>query len=185
MSPISHYTHPAAREFILKCPKFEPCWLKFDNHGARPCDYFLDYHLEQYPIPDEWFVEAKLPNFLCRAILNTGLCNITNANLSGNLKTGDRIKLAMTILYLKYMSLKQKIDDDSSVTDEQSLDISIVVQWDDFYSDRIIVEKLHQSSQQFSHPIERAKSDVEMILDSPNYHAFVRKIIMSDLVHKD
>ena len=172
-APFDNYTHPFVRDYILQQNKFN--WLHKDAKEMIPCEYLLDYHLEAYHT-ETMFCGIFIPNFLCHVILNTGLHHITDQSLPESLKPGDRLKLAKTILFLKYISLAN-----DPTNDGINLMQRIKNQWSMYYKKTVL--------QQYTPPtltdsiiVSIVTKEVEKELSDENYLALVKKIIMTDLI---
>lgn len=174
-SPYGWYCHPLVRQYVLDSPLFS--WSKRDNDGISPCEYLIDYHLEKYPLPDEDFPECKLPNFLCQVILATGLRNITDAGMPNGMAAGERIRLAKTILFLKYQSLMQHPGEHAG-----KLIQNIKTQWHIFYCTHCLILEFPDRTQLQQMIYTIARSEVTAALASEEYRRLVRKIIMTALI---
>lgn len=164
------YVHPLTRNYILQYPKFN--WLCKDIKGLIPCEYILDAHL---------VLDRTYPNFLCQIILLTGLHHITDQSLSRNVKAGDRLKLAKTILFLKYNSLVDRREK-QIITDDEILMIKrITEQFYRFYPTNQAMKTRSVNLYQ-SMIISCVKAEVTTWLSEKNYLELIKQIILTDLI---
>lgn len=91
-NPFKHYTHPLVRDHLSFHPGCD--WMKKNASGKIPVVYLLEHHMGK----SDTFSGCMCPNFLCGAIIQTGLRNLPV----------EYLQFATTILYLKYKTLQDE-----------------------------------------------------------------------------
>ena len=135
-------------------------------------EYLIDYHMGHSHKKRDLFKGCMIPNFLCGAILRTGLGKITDANLPSGLKPGDRLAFAKTILFLKFRSLRESDDttDDKIRALKKNIASAVLSYYQEFQPLTIDIES------------EIIKTIGEIDSD---YYKMVKNAIYSDFIRKD